>query len=704
MKITLALLNFIKKQARFWVSLIYEMHLCDMNAQLLAPLVLPFLFNQRAPIDTIDDICKIMGIGAYNHHRQQRDDGLVISSGKHEKLHQLVFVTRAVDHLMQCDVRLYLRQAMLEDVAEQVKTVVKRMAVLLYKSILPLAVAALWLWKSHERHLKRYEQDTFLIQHLWLNILKIRSLIGGMTMAHRQLTIQHFDSIIPATSAIIRPDIPLSEFTMMELWLSIRQMAWNTSNLMTGKKTHLYADILWFRLAELASMVGDIQTYNHPSACEPQAQNSMLLRVNSQLLADTERIFYHYYEMTWLHAWFTIPSAVGESNARHEAAEQPIEEGVWLAMVNEMLVEGVGEFVRLDYEKRVWWYNSQWDDIENYRFQSRTNESEPRRAIMKLYRDRFDIISSAASMMLNILWIPASDSGRQARDLWRNPEHRENGLRWKSLWDIAAHHDQHKQQQEDSFPYRTEVNEDGVRFFYKKGTNRRLRGVDAETVNLMFSQVHAIASKSEYDAIQEAVLNVIFNKNKTEYEARMGVGCIEVASWPFVKDVRRENIALSHLCSSHTPTQSITSKTPFLFRIFNDYILYDGTHCVSQTPFLANALQDYVYSVEYVIRIELHAFAVTCRHAPKQANDEIVMKIRRLIMYVPPILRACFRMQRDIMTGLEVDEQYVFPNAPVCHWNEAHLKTCAIWPLLMEGAMTLTPGQWGRDTSILDWQ
>jgi hypothetical protein len=260
---------------------------------------------------------------------------------------------------------------------------------------------------------------------------------------------------------------------------------------------------------------------------------------------------------------------------------------------------------------------------------------------------------------------------------------------------------------DSDLPYYVRVGGNKARQFIDKQTGDRLRGEDADVAALMFSRVNAIASKHEFDALQESVLRVVLEKTKSEYESTMGKNVPEVQHWPFIVDTKQEHYTCSMLCNDHSPWQTLTFHEPKLVRIFNTYILFNSSHCIYHSPFLERILYAYCVFVEYQIIKELNMMACMSKTGSSEAIDELIQKARRTIVRVPPVLRICFNLQRHATACFQDPEHYHFPiplSNEINHWNVDYVKTSRIWHKLVQGSEYANTGRNDNNTSVNDME
>lgn len=703
------LIVHLARQCSFWMLLIERIRRVGENAWPIAEGIV------KRPILERDVLLERLDMERVVQQIHESKSGFLSEAATYERLQQVREVARALDDLMLAAIEPCMADDEYEGEDGQgplgvaaSRHAIRMLNTILYKHLLPLVLASLWLWKTRERFRPRSlsEPETGdLIRQLWLAILKVGAIVQfdllppGGAEATQSAFVHHV--ILPGR-VLLDDSRKMMDLSMRELLDALVEFKDTVSVLCHGERTEAYFNLLWARLAELVSCADEESVHDDPSyRVEVKSVKELpvrLYRANDRLFDETERIFHYLTENEWAARWFDSRRLAGE-----EAGVQG-SGAVWREVTERVLGGVFGDFIKLDFEERVWERNGQWDIIEEYEQRTRTIDGDYRHATVDVHQERFDIIRDASQASLSGLWYPAVRTLAEDQAEYEAQGGRRLGFRWRAIWELSETLDQHRTLSVEGMvehipglPYDVHIpiSGDGVRYFVHRDTGRRLRDKEAEDASLLYARLSTVAGKCEYDGICESTFAILIAKAKTEAEERDGARSREyVHYWPRLLDTARERFTLHGIFShSHPLMNQYHARNVALLRIYGNYITFDGTVVTCQTAVFEEALMQWCLSVERVVILELEALGMGIAAAQDAAGepiydaiDKLAKTARAIVMRVPPVLRSAFSLKRDEATLLPLPgyEMPAAAGARSLHWTEAAIGTrmrhLSLWP------------------------
>lgn len=703
------LIVHLARQCSFWMLLVERIRRVGENPWPVAEgIVKRPVLERPALIEKLDMYVAVRDIEASK-------SGFLSEAATFERLQQIREVARATDDLMLASIPSWMAE---EDVEAEdgqvplgngpVRMAVRSLNAILYRHLLPLALASLWLWKTRERFKPRSALDSEaadLIRQLWLCILKLGAIVQFDMLPKGNEPQSAFVHHVILPGRVLMDDTrKMMDLSTRELLDSIVEFKDTVSVICHGERTETYFNLLWSRLAEIISCAEEESVHDDPSyRAEVKWRGkapARLYRANDRLFDETERIFHYLTENEWAARWFGSHREEGSSMASGSSSGTAL---VWREVTEHILGGVFGNFIKLDFETHVWERNGQWDIIEEYEQRTRTIDSDYRRATVDAHQTRFDIIRDASQASLTGLWHPAVKTLDEDLALYETQNGRRLGFRWRAIWDLSETLDQHRTLSAEGtiehipgLPYDVHIptSGDGVRYFVHRDTGRRLRDREAEEASLLYARLSTVAGKCEYDGLCESTFAILIAKAKTEAEERDGARSRDyVHYWPLLLDTAKERFTLHGIFShSHPLMHQYHARNIAFLRIYGNYIIFDGTVVTCQTARFEEALQQWCLSMERVVIIELEALAMGIESSQNaddtpiyDAVNKLATAARSIVMRIPPLLRSAFSLQRDEVTLLPSNPQIA---AQCRHWTDAaigdRMRQLNLWPLVEE--------------------
>lgn len=698
------LIVHLARQCSFWLLLVERIRRVGENPWPVAEGIV------KRPILERDTLIEKLDMHGAVRDIEASKSGFLSEAATFERLQQIREVTRATDDLMLASIPPWMAEEDMETEDGQVplgnkmvRSAVRLLNTMLYKHLLPLAVASLWLWKTRERFKPRSDIDSEasdLIRQLWLCILKLGAVVQFDMLPRGNEPQSAFVHHVILPGRVLMEDTrKMMDLSTRELLDSIVEFKDTVSVLCHGERTEIYFNLLWSRLAEIISCAEEESVHDDPSyrtevKWRGKVPPERLYRANDRLFDETERIFHYLTENEWAARWFG-----SHREGSGTIVGDPATTLVWRE-VTERIIGGVfGNFIKLDFEKHVWERNGQWDIIEEYEQRTRTIDADYRHATVDTHQTRFDIIRDASQASLTGLWYPAVKTLNEDLALYETQKGQRLGFRWRAIWDLSETLDQHRTLSAEGtiehipgLPYDVHIptSGDGVRHFVHRDTGRRLRDKEAEEAGLLYARLSTVASKCEYDGLCESTFAILIAKAKTEAEEKDGARSHDYVNyWPLLLDTAKERFTLHGIFShSHPLMRQYHARNIAFLRIYGNYIIFDGTVVICQTARFEEALHQWCLGMERVVIIELDALAMGIESSQNadaapiyDAVSKLAKAARSIVMRIPPLLRSAFSLQRDEVTLLSSNPQIA---AQCRHWTDAtigeRMRRLNIWP------------------------
>lgn len=699
------LIVHLARQCSFWMLLIERIRRMGENAWPVAEGIV------KRPVLERSALVERLDMDTVVHQIETSKSGFLSEAATYERLQQVREVARAIDDLMLAAIPPWLADEEYEGEDGQMalgvplaRHAIRTLNAVLYQHLLPLALASLWLWKTRERFKSRSlaEPETAdLIRQLWIAILKLGALVQyDMLPLENEPQSAFVPHVVLPGRVLLDDGRQMMDLSVRELLDALVEFKDSVSVQCHGERTETYFIFLWSRLADIVSCAESESVHDDPSyrveVKTTKALADRLYRTNDRLFDETERIFHYLTENEWAARWFashrTAASNVGT----------PGEGLVWREVTEHVLGGVFGDFIKLEFEERVWERNGQWDLIEEYEQRTRTIDGDYRHAIVDVHQERFDVIRDASQSALSSLWFPAVRTLLEDQELYEKNKGREKGFRWRAIWELSETLDQHRTLSAEGtiehipgLPYDVHIptSGDGMRYFVNRDTGKRLRDKEAEDAALLYARLSTVAGKCEYDGICESAFSILISKAKTEAEEKDGARSREyVHYWPRLLDTARERFTLHGIFShSHPLMNQYHARNVALLRIYGNYITFDGAVVTCQTALFEEALMQWCLSVERVVIIELEALGTGIEAAQNDegepiydAIDRLAKAARSIVMRIPPVLRTAFSLKRDEVTLLPLADYWQEHGSR--HWTEAaigaRMRKLRLWPAL----------------------
>lgn len=345
---------------------------------------------------------------------------------------QLSEVMRAIDCLILED--LLAEMETMAFSSEQEKEHVCVLMQVLYEEIMPRALAALWLWKTHERFKADTIRDDKDVRMLWLAVLKLRA-VTELSYTSEEYSAEDLELIdkISYTSLgglfsedecpIAQMNQPVMQYSMRDLWSMTRLLNWTWPYLCPGRVIQLFLDALWKRTAMIASVAsGDTRVYNFIANIQP-VQTSLasdqdfvmnaagtleratpkpqLWRVNDDFVTQTERIFFYMCDSVWTLRWF-VRQRQDDALIEAKMLRGPLPE--FHQFIEKALRGAASQFIKLQFSKSVWELSARRDEIERYNPETHTLLGNPINSIRNYHRPEYDVMMGVANALPSNIW------------------------------------------------------------------------------------------------------------------------------------------------------------------------------------------------------------------------------------------------------------------------------------------------------------
>lgn len=663
--------------AVFWVSFIDEVKRCDKELGSVDEVACAL--STHANLDTeygydalIDGELGFIKAAIETRRDDFQTSGRLHLAHLYLKRRQLLEITQSIDKLVIADPRQQLASLTVTLATASART--KKILDAFYLGILPRAIAALWLWKNHERRRNATDRDDKQVQLIWMAILKLRA-VSQLTSDSANVSLTQMTCIIGARKCPVHPPTKLvADFTLRDILATLRRMGWDMPLITPGPWMRRLVDALWWRCAILASQAFGASVANHgllavriPDTTPP------VFRVSEDFVEETERIFNFLCDSLWTLQWFERRRRRLSIDAQ-ATPTKPKLRSPWNDYILKTASGTLADFVKREYSKYVWTINSRRDEIERYNLATKTTQGNPVKSILKFHKADYDTMLPASNSAPASVWGPACETAFE--DLQRCENwHRAHPLQeggvaspealfewtWQSLWETSAASesvsvDADNTEEREFETFRLKVIAGGERVFIDKQTGRRLRGEQAVAAAALYAAATVRACKNEMDAIAEMSLYVQMQTASS-------------GSSPILKvtsDIEA-GISLASLPDRHTALSYAKPSNPALLRITGYYLAYDGTHTLAQHPFLSEVVGVWARTVDVCVDnalAKLGAVAETVcevliqKSANKTVSRQDARKIhakgQNIVADIPPALRPIFALKRDPQTLLRL--------------------------------------------------
>ncbi len=662
-------------QAEFWLAIAEKIRVAERGA--LDPYrTATAMFEPEEPI-TREGLVDIFGS---LEGLQGATGGLLYDAWHYERLRQLSAIVTACEALCVLDFRDALNAFPMATSSIEERELCQFLAQVFYRDIAPLAFASMWIWKSHVRARRQYQEDHDEMVTVWRVGLQLHAIAHAPSANDRQLRPIDFPCVfardVSATKTMI-VDCPVVDMTLYEFWVTCAALIQRSPALVIGTDYHQLVRLLMWRLAVLASVGADRSTMDltrhvHiPDASlafgDGQQQQEEYLSVNDEFMLDTERIFFYVLEAGWAVRYLAshLPVDVLPTGVVFGARDQ----AVWDMATENTISSDVSAFVRTRIESVGWWRYVYWDELECYMVRTKAPRVVPRQALGEFRSNDCDVVLQTLSgrTTISTLWRAAQDTALKeyaAHDAMVASGVGEaayaRGWCWRMVWDIRREMklSQRAQGSRHDTPImhgvRIEVDPmSGDTTYLDARTLRKIRGRALEALEMVNSVTTAAASVVERNIIQEVAAHITVKRMKDHDHDCDAFELVSTYVQKVVRDDPRtnEHLTLTHLLRAnpeqHHLFSAATPERPAILCYLNRYYVHDGARAHVVTIHLSEAVFVWCYMVERQVRARLNVLALDLQRDPHTTAQTTLESARTHVSRIPATLRALFALRRD---------------------------------------------------------